>query len=97
MWLQALLEQMHLGVEGPMILAVDNILAINLAKNLVAHGRSKHIETRFHYLRDQVNKGKIELVYCKTKEQVVDLLTKPLKIDRFELLRKNWVLCHLSF
>jgi len=35
-----------------------------------AHGRSKHIETHFHFLRDQVNKGKLEVMHCKTEEQV---------------------------
>lgn len=40
---------------------LDNKLAINLAKNSISHGRSKHIETRFHYLSDQVNKGRLEL------------------------------------
>ena len=37
---------------------IDNMSAINLAKNPIAHGRSKHIEMRFHYLRDQVADGK---------------------------------------
>ena len=40
------------------ILVVDNILAINLAKYPITHGRSKHIELWFHFLRDQVNKIK---------------------------------------
>jgi len=53
---------MHLKMEEPMELVVDNISAPNQAKNSVAQGRSKHIETRLHYLRDQVNKGKIENV-----------------------------------
>jgi hypothetical protein len=36
----------------------------NLTKNSIAHGRSKHIETKFHFLEDHVNKGKIILTYC---------------------------------
>ncbi|MCH79928.1 reverse transcriptase [Trifolium medium] len=54
----------------------------------IAHGRSKHIETKFHYLRDQVTKGKIKLSYCNTEFQMADVLTKQLKIDRFKDLRK---------
>jgi hypothetical protein len=61
-------------------LLIDNKSAINLAKNPIAHGRSKHIETKFHFLRDQVAKGKIKLVYCSTDAQIADALTKPLKI-----------------
>lgn len=45
-----------------MQLLVDNRSATNLAKNPVAHGRSKHIETKFHFLREKVNKGMIEVV-----------------------------------
>lgn len=74
--------------EGPISLMVDNKSAISLAKNPVAHGRSKHIETKFHFLRDQVSKGKIELHHFRTEDQLADPLTKPLKIDRFQKLRE---------
>jgi len=67
----------------------DSKYAIDLAKHPVSHERSKHIETRFHLLRDQVNKGKLEIMHCKTEEQVADLLTKPLKISSFEYLRNR--------
>jgi hypothetical protein len=50
-------------------LKIDNTSAINLAKNPVCHGKSKHIETRFHFLRDQVNKRKLVLEYCPTEDQ----------------------------
>ena len=69
-------------------LLVDNKSAIDLAKNPISHGRSKHIETKFRFLRDQVNNGKIDLKHCKTDLQVADIMTKALKIDRFKMLRK---------
>ncbi|MCI59166.1 copia protein, partial [Trifolium medium] len=56
-------------------------------KNPVAHGRSKHIETRFHFIREQVVNGKIEAVYCPTQAQLADGFTKAIKLDRFEGLR----------
>ncbi|PNX75186.1 copia protein [Trifolium pratense] len=65
---------------------VDNISAINLARNHVSHGRSKHIEARFHFIRDQVNKRKIELSHRPTEMQEADILTKALKHDRFKEL-----------
>ncbi|KAK2451944.1 hypothetical protein QL285_010951 [Trifolium repens] len=77
-----------IDVDKEIELRVDNNSAINLAKNPIAHGRSKHIETKFHFLRDQVAKGKIKLVYCKTEAQVADAFTKPLKIERFKDLKK---------
>jgi hypothetical protein len=87
-WLQSLLQEMKIDVEHEVELMVDNKSAINLAKNPIAHGRSKHIETKFHFLRDQVTKGKIKLSYCNTNIQMADVLTKPLKIDRFKDLRR---------
>jgi len=45
------------------------------------------IETKFHFLRDQVNIGKLEVKCCKTDEQIADLLTKPLKSSSFDYLK----------
>jgi hypothetical protein len=41
----------------------------------------KHIETQFHYLRDKVSKGTLRLEYCRSENQVEDILTKVLKKD----------------
>ncbi|GAU51495.1 hypothetical protein TSUD_413780, partial [Trifolium subterraneum] len=68
-------------------LKVDNVSAINLAKNPIVHGRSKHIEMRFHYLREQVNNGNLALEYCKSEEQVADLFTKEVAVQVFQKLR----------
>jgi len=62
--------------------------AINLAKNPISHERSKHIETKFHFLKEQVGKGKLEVKHCNTKEKVANIFTKPLRLDRFEELRE---------
>lgn len=86
-WLEILLEELNLIEDKPMRLLVDNKSTIDLAKRPIAHGRSKHIETRFHFPCDQVTEGKLELEYCKSKEQVVDILTKPLKLVKFHKLR----------
>jgi hypothetical protein len=69
-------------------LLVDNMSAIDLANNPVSHGRSKHIERRFHFLRDQMNKEKLELKYCNTEIQLADILTKPMAKTRFDTLKK---------
>jgi KUP system potassium uptake protein len=60
-----------------------------LAKNPISHGKSKHIETRFHFLRDQVNKGKLCLEYCSTNNQQADILTKAVRRDQFLKLRRE--------
>ena len=76
-----------MGTTQPMKLFIDNVSTINLAKNPILHGRSKHIETRFHFLRDQMNKGRVELVHVRSEDQIADILTKPLRTDRFLKLR----------
>jgi hypothetical protein len=63
-------------------------VTIKLSKNPLQHGRSKHIDTRFHFLKDHVKHKTIELEYCNTKEQVVDIFTKPLPIAPFNMLRE---------
>lgn len=80
---------MKIEVSKPLKLLIGNKLTIDLAKNPISHGRSKHIKTRFHFIRHQVNKGKLELVFCPSELQLVDILTKGLRVDRFEELRKQ--------
>jgi len=74
-----------------------NKSAINLSRNPTLHGRSKHIDTKFHFLRDQVSRGKLTLLYCRTEEQTADVFTKPLKQARFDKLRKQIGMSSLEF
>lgn len=57
----------------------DNQSAQKLANNPVFHDRSKHIDIRYHFLRDAVLENKISLKYLSTEEMVADILTKPLQ------------------
>lgn len=88
-WLQNVLEELMIKLKPPIKLLIDNKSAINLAKNPIAHGKSKHIETRFHYLRDQVNKCKIKVEYCSTLNQVADIFTKLVKRAQFLKVRRE--------
>jgi hypothetical protein len=86
-WLRNLLKELdHPQLEST-IIYIDNKSAIQLAKNSVMHGRSKYIEIRFHFLRDQVKQKVVTLEYCSTKEQVADIFTKALLIDAFKKFR----------
>ena len=67
----------------------DNQGAICIAKNPVAHSRTKHIDIRYHYIRETLCDKIIELEYCPTEHMIADLLTKPLHKGRFELLREK--------
>ena len=67
----------------------DNQSSVKLSTNPVFHDRSKHIEIKYHYLRDMVQRKLIELKYVSTEEQVVDILTKPLPRMKFNCFRKK--------
>ena len=69
---------MELEQQGGTVIRVDNKSAIELAKNPVNHERSKHIDVCFHFIRDHVNKGSVELVHVASQNQVADIFTKPL-------------------
>ncbi|XP_058747204.1 secreted RxLR effector protein 161-like [Vicia villosa] len=75
-WLRNLLKELGSSFDSVVTLLVDNISAINLVKNPIALGRSKHIEMCFYYLRDMVSASYLRLGYCRSEEQVADLLTK---------------------
>ena len=74
----------------------DNTSAINLSKNPVHHSRTKHIDVRHHFLRDNVLKGEIEVEFICTELQLADIFTKPLNYDRFNYIRRKLGICKLS-
>jgi hypothetical protein len=61
----------------------DNQSCIKLTENPIFHNRSKHIDMRYHYIRDLVQRNTVKLQYIATSEQVVDILTKPLTSRQF--------------
>ncbi|GJX01546.1 retrovirus-related pol polyprotein from transposon TNT 1-94 [Tanacetum coccineum] len=65
----------------------DNKGAIDLSKNPVQHSRTKHIEIRHHFLRDNVQKGHISIEKVPSVNNIADILTKPLKRESFNYLR----------
>ncbi|GJU98483.1 retrovirus-related pol polyprotein from transposon TNT 1-94 [Tanacetum coccineum] len=64
----------------------DNRSAIALCCNNVQHSRSKHIDIRHHFIREQVEKGVVELYFVMTDYQLADIFTKALPRERFEFL-----------
>ena len=65
----------------------DNQSCIKMTENPVFHDKSKHIEVRYHFIRDMVQKGAIKLKHVPTEEQVANVLTKPLARVKFEYFR----------
>ncbi|WVZ78237.1 hypothetical protein U9M48_025983 [Paspalum notatum var. saurae] len=68
-------------------LKVDNQSAIALARNPVHHDRSKHIDTKFYFIRECSDRGQIILRHTPSEQQLADILTKPLARDQFQKLR----------
>ena len=87
-WLRRLLGKLT-GVEAhPPALMVDNQPAITLVKNPVLDDRSKHIDVKFHFLRDYVDGGQIVIEFVETGRQLANVLTKPLGRLRLTELKK---------
>jgi hypothetical protein len=83
-WLRKLLTGLFdLEIDATTILC-DNQRCIKMTENLVFHDKLNHIEIRYHYIRDMVQRGAIKLQYFSTDEQVVNVLTKPLSHVKFE-------------
>uniref|UniRef100_A0AAV1V977 Copia protein n=1 Tax=Peronospora matthiolae TaxID=2874970 RepID=A0AAV1V977_9STRA len=65
----------------------DNQGSIALAKNPEFHKRTKHIDIRYHFVREKVAEGTLVLEYCSTKDMKADLMTKPIPAVQFQHLR----------
>ena len=89
MWLRQLICDLNIdaGLQA-IVLFEDNQSAISMSKNTQFHGRSKHISIKYHFVRDQVSEGTVELKYCPTQDMIADMLTKGLAKDQFTKLRK---------
>jgi hypothetical protein len=88
-WLSQILGEL-LGMEVPKVkLLVDNKSSIALSKNPMHHDRSKHIDTRYHFVRDCVERGEVNIGHVKTTDQLADILTKTLGRVRFIELRQQ--------
>jgi hypothetical protein len=88
-WMRRVLSDLRHPQEEPTKIYIDNNSAIALSKNHVFHKRSKHIDTRYHFIRELVNNGDIYLEFCRSKEQLADIFTKPLAKNVFEHLREE--------
>ena len=77
-WLHKLLYGLFDQELRPTIIHCDNQNCIKLTENLVFHDRSKHIDIRYHFIKDYVQKGAMKLEYISTDEQVANVLTKSL-------------------
>lgn len=86
-WLRNILKEITTEEIGPVVLCIDNRSAIDLAKNPMFHGRSKHINIRYHFIRECVERGEVVLKHVCTGDQRADIMTKGLATIKFERMR----------
>ena len=71
-----------------MVVYCDNSSTINISKNPVQHSKTKHIEIKYHFIKDPVERKIVYLEYIPTERQNADIFTKPLDKSKFETLRQ---------
>jgi len=87
-WLQKLISDLGQSVDAHVVIYCDNISSILITNNPVYHARTKHIEVHYHFIRKKVLVKEIDLIHVSTKNQVADIFTKALSINKLKKFRQ---------
>ena len=87
-WLRQLLQDLHQQQIDPTVIQEDNQAAIVFTQNPQSHGKMKHIDIKYHFVREKVQDNTVQLHYCPTSDMVADVLTKGLSSEKFSRLRQ---------
>jgi hypothetical protein len=85
-WLRKLLSDLFRTELEPTVIHCDNQSCIKLTENPVFHDRSKHIEMRYHYIRDMIQRKVLSLQYVPTAEQTADIFHQATAFDKVCIL-----------
>ena len=85
LWMKKVLTDYGI-FQDSMVVYCDNSSAIDISKNPVQHSKTKHIEIRYHFIRDLVERKIVCLEYILNERQNADIFTKPLDRSKFETL-----------
>jgi hypothetical protein len=88
MWLRQFLEELGYPSSSPTMVHEDNKSTITIISNGNDKGRTKHMDIRYHYVRELAQQKHLSITYCPSSQMTADILTKPLDIKSF--------LCHRS-
>lgn len=86
-WVQYLLTELQVSLHSAPTLWCDNIGATFLASNPMFHARTKHVELDYHFIRERIMSHQLQVQFICSKDQIADIMTKPLTTPRFLLLR----------
>jgi len=89
LWLKMMIEELGSSVLSPIILHEDNKACQMFADHSGHFSRTKHIDYRYHFVRERVHKGDIRVDYIKTDRQVADIFTKALNWNKFQDFRSK--------
>jgi Reverse transcriptase (RNA-dependent DNA polymerase) len=82
-WLKTFVKEVVGEGQGPLIIMGDNQGAIALAKDNKFHSRTKHIDLRYHFIREAVQEKKVKMIYILTADNIADIFTKALAKPKF--------------
>jgi hypothetical protein len=85
-WARGLMKELGID-QGTVTLLEDNQSCIAMSLNPVKQTRTKHVDIKDHFIREEVKRGTLKLEYCPTKENMADILTKPLNKETHEYLK----------
>jgi KUP system potassium uptake protein len=88
-YVRKLCTALQFDTSTPIGIHEDNEAVVKLVKNPSSHGRTKHFDIRYKFVRERVDTKKIAIVLCKTADMVADILTKPLSSLQFAKLRRQ--------
>lgn len=89
LWIRKVCCDLSFDMKESTEIFVDNQAAIAISPNPVFHRKTKHFNVKLYFLREVQKDGLVNLVYCKTEDQVADIFTKALPASKFEFLRKK--------
>ena len=81
-WLKRILKDLGIPIMEPILLYWKHMSNIHQARNLVFHAETKHIEVHYHFIREQVLAGDVDLQHISTNLLTADIFTKALGVDR---------------
>ena len=89
LWTYQILLTVGIDIQLPMTVHEDNQACIQIADNPISQRRTRHVDIRYHFVRDYIEDGTISMKYCSTKDMLADIMTKAMHKPTFEGLRNK--------
>jgi hypothetical protein len=83
LFVKQVLEEMGIELEYPIVIEVDNVGAIYMANNHTTSQRTKHVDTRYHFVRNYVEDGILKVVFVRSEDNDADIFTKNTIVELF--------------